>query len=60
MNGEGQKRSDDGNTVGLTQHRITVLLVDDQAIIGEAVRRILTEEEDIDFHYCQEIGTAHV
>ncbi len=37
----------------LTQHRITVLLVDDQAIIGEAVRRMLATENDIDFHYCQ-------
>ncbi len=48
-----------GNGVGgLTQHRITVLLVDDQAIIGEAVRRMLTEEEDIDFHYCQDATLA--
>lgn len=29
-----------------------VLLVDDQAIIGEAVRRALAGESDIDFHYC--------
>lgn len=38
----------------LTQHRITVLLVDDQTMIGEAVRRMLTTEQDIDFHYCQD------
>ena len=37
----------------LTQHRIRVLLVDDQPMIGEAIRRMLTSEEDIDFHYCQ-------
>ncbi|WP_020206916.1 MULTISPECIES: response regulator [Cupriavidus] len=29
-----------------------VLLVDDQAMIGEAVRRELEPEKDIDFHYC--------
>jgi len=29
-----------------------VLLVDDQAIIGEAVRRALVAEPMIDFHYC--------
>jgi two-component system chemotaxis family response regulator WspR len=31
---------------------IMVLLVDDQAIIGEAVRRMLVAEPDVDFHYC--------
>jgi PleD family two-component response regulator len=29
-----------------------ILLVDDQPIIGEAVRRALAGEPDIDFHYC--------
>lgn len=46
------------DTVTLTKHRITVLLVDDQAIIGEAVRRMLSTEEDIDFHYCQDATQA--
>ncbi len=32
----------------------TVLLVDDQRIVGEAVRRMLKEEPDIQFHYCQD------
>jgi adenylate cyclase len=41
-------------TVSLTQHRITVLLVDDQAMIGEALRRMLAPEQDIDFHFCQD------
>lgn len=40
--------------ISLTQYRITVLLVDDQAIIGEALRRMLIDEPDIDFHYCPE------
>lgn len=30
-----------------------VLLVDDQMIIGEAVRRILLTQPDISFHFCQ-------
>jgi sigma-B regulation protein RsbU (phosphoserine phosphatase) len=33
---------------------ITVLLIDDQAIIGEAIRRMLTQESDITFHYCSD------
>jgi len=32
--------------------RITVLLVDDQPMIAEAVRRALEDEKDIEFHYC--------
>ncbi len=38
----------------LTRHRITVLLIDDQAIIGQAVQRLLLSEADIDFFYCQD------
>jgi len=39
----------------LTQeHKITVLLIDDQPMIAEAVRRAMSSEEDIDFHYCQD------
>lgn len=33
--------------------RIVVLLVDDQAIIGEAVRRMLVPHDDITLNYCQ-------
>jgi len=36
------------------QPRTTVLLVDDQAIIGEAVRRMLAPQADIAFHFCQD------
>lgn len=39
---------------GLQEFRITVLLIDDQPMIAEAVRRALSEEKDIDFHYCQD------
>lgn len=38
----------------LTEHEITVLLVDDQAMIGEAVRRMLADEKDIVFHFCSD------
>jgi len=38
----------------LTQHAITVLLIDDQAMVGEAVRRMLAADEDIIFYYCQD------
>jgi len=31
---------------------IMVLLVDDQAIIAEAIRQALASEESVDFHYC--------
>jgi sigma-B regulation protein RsbU (phosphoserine phosphatase) len=36
----------------------TVLLVDDQPIIGEAVRRMLAGEEGIAFHYCKDAPAA--
>jgi two-component system chemotaxis family response regulator WspR len=34
------------------ENSVMVLLVDDQAMIGEAVRRGLAQEENIDFHFC--------
>lgn len=34
--------------------QITVLLIDDQSIIGEAVRRMLAPETDIVFYYCND------
>ena len=45
-------------------HRpITVLLVDDQPLVAESVRRMLVGEPDIHFHYCQDptqaIATAN-
>ncbi len=35
-----------------------VLLVDDQAIVGEAVRRMLAPEPDLDFHHCADAQEA--
>ena len=34
--------------------QISVLLIDDQSIIAEAVRRMLAPESDIIFHYCSD------
>lgn len=43
--------------------RHVVLLVDDQLLIGEAVRRILAPHADVEYHFCQDplkaIETAH-
>lgn len=35
-----------------------VLLVDDQAMIGEAVRRALLDQSNMEFHYCNDPGRA--
>jgi len=37
----------------LTDHKIKVLLIDDQAIVGAAVKRMLEPETDIVFQFCQ-------
>jgi sigma-B regulation protein RsbU (phosphoserine phosphatase) len=42
----------------LTEHKITVLLIDDQPMIGEAVRRMLAGEPDLAFHFCKEAARA--
>jgi len=44
--------------IGLPQFPITVLLVDDQLIIGEAVRRMIADEGDITFHFCNDPARA--
>lgn len=38
--------------MSFNEYRTMVLLVDDQPIIGEALRRLLADEADIDLHYC--------
>src|SRR5438128_1488419 len=37
---------------------LTVLLVDDQAIVGESVRRMLAGESDVTLHFCQDPAEA--
>jgi sigma-B regulation protein RsbU (phosphoserine phosphatase) len=44
--------------IDLTRHDIIVLLVDDQPIVGETVRRMLAPEADIVFHYCPDPARA--
>jgi two-component system chemotaxis family response regulator WspR len=38
--------------------KIMVLLVDDQAMVGEAIRRALLSDPNIDFHYCEHADEA--
>src|ERR1041385_7726540 len=40
------------------QYHAMVLLVDDQAMVCEAVRRALANQGDIDFHYCSDARDA--
>lgn len=43
---------------GIAKRQVCVLLVDDQPMIGEAVRRMLEGEADIAFHYCSDPALA--
>jgi sigma-B regulation protein RsbU (phosphoserine phosphatase) len=45
-------------SVALKEHRIKVLLVDDQAIVAAAVQKMLAPEEDILFRFCQDPAQA--
>jgi phosphoserine phosphatase RsbU/P len=47
-----------GLSTSSQEHPIRVLLVDDQAIVGETVRRMLDSEKDIQFHFCQDATRA--
>jgi two-component system chemotaxis family response regulator WspR len=38
--------------------QLVVLLVDDQPIVAEAIRRMLASQADIAFHYCQDAAEA--
>jgi signal transduction histidine kinase/HPt (histidine-containing phosphotransfer) domain-containing protein/BarA-like signal transduction histidine kinase len=40
------------------EYHVMVLLVDDQAMVCEAVRRALATEPDVDFHYCSDAREA--
>jgi two-component system chemotaxis family response regulator WspR len=41
-----------------TIHKATVLLIDDQAMVGEAIRRMLENEDHIEFHFCEDPAKA--
>ena len=40
------------------EYQAIVLLVDDQAMVGEAIRRMLGNENDIEFHFCEDPAKA--
>src|SRR5689334_23369589 len=42
----------------LTHLQVSVLLVDDQLIIAEAVRRMLADQDDIEFHFITDAREA--
>ncbi|MFA6960696.1 MAG: response regulator [Opitutaceae bacterium] len=45
-------------TLPPTEYDVMVLLVDDQAMVGEAIRRALANQPNIDFHFCASSGDA--
>lgn len=45
---------DSSASANLNSHAAMVLLVDDQVMVGEAIRRALATEGNIDFHYCSD------
>jgi sigma-B regulation protein RsbU (phosphoserine phosphatase) len=53
MSNDSENNGNKAN-VEVSKHTATVLLVDDQPIVAEAVRRMLADESDIVFHYCQD------
>lgn len=40
------------------EHKTVVLLVDDQKIVAEGIRRMLDKADDIEFHYCADPSEA--
>jgi len=47
-----------GRSTTLPDYHVMVFLVDDQAMVCEAVRRALGHQPDIDFHYCADAHLA--
>lgn len=49
----------DERIVGVSEStRTRIMLVDDQNIVAEALRRMLEDQEDIDYHYCSDPSEA--
>jgi sigma-B regulation protein RsbU (phosphoserine phosphatase) len=44
--------------IALTEHHIKVLLVDDQRIVGETVRRMLADVAGLEFQFCADPSVA--
>jgi CheY-like chemotaxis protein/HPt (histidine-containing phosphotransfer) domain-containing protein len=51
---------EDKSLVPSSVYHVMVLLVDDQAMMCEAIRRSLSNQPDIDFHYCADPNEAIV
>ncbi len=49
-----KEQKTEGDEMTPRNDRCVVLLVDDQAIVAEAIRRMLASEEDIELHYCSD------
>ncbi|HZR19526.1 MAG TPA: response regulator [Verrucomicrobiae bacterium] len=49
---------DPGQPAPVPDYHVMVLLVDDQAMVCEAVRRALASQADMDFHYCADAREA--
>jgi sigma-B regulation protein RsbU (phosphoserine phosphatase) len=58
MTTTANKEAGPSREAALTQRPVTVLLVDDQTIVGESVRRMLAGDSDIQFHFCQDPAKA--
>jgi phosphoserine phosphatase RsbU/P len=58
MTTSASKLSDIGGVDTPAARPVTVLLIDDQVIVGESVRRMLADEPDIQFHFCQDPAKA--
>jgi two-component system, chemotaxis family, response regulator WspR len=52
--------SDASTTPAANENKVRVLLVDDQLIIVEAIRRLLAGQDDIEFHYVTDASYAEV
>lgn len=52
------KESSDENASDCVESGLSVLLVDDQPLVGEVIRRALRSERDIDLHVCADAQRA--
>jgi len=55
---EEDTQSSTGVEASEDSSRTRVMLVDDQNIVAEALKRMLADEPDIDYHYCSEPANA--
>ncbi|HEY2859929.1 MAG TPA: fused response regulator/phosphatase [Terracidiphilus sp.] len=46
------------SSIALTAHNIKVMLIDDQRIVGETIRRMLADIQGLEFKFCQDPTVA--